>query len=89
MREIQCTLITLKFLKANRSIIVKNADPFIMEHSDEEILHNFNDSNDQLEATSFVRFPSGKTFKIELKSTEIASNCLDNGFTIFYLHVWP
>ena len=71
--EIRCTPIKPAYFRANRTIIVKNVDHFIMEYSEEELLKNINDLNkDHLKAVSLFKFPSGRTFKVECLSHEMA-----------------
>ena len=83
LNDIRCTIVKPQFLKADRTVIVKNVDPFIMEHTDQEICDDLNASNDNLEVVSFVRFPSDKTFKIELASKQMTNLCLKTGIKAF------
>ena len=87
LNDIRCTIVKPQFLKADRTVIVKNVDPFIMEHTDQEICDDLNASNDNLEVVSFVRFPSDKTFKIELASKQMTNLCLKTGIKAFNLYI--
>ena len=88
--DVRCIPVKPSYLTSNRTIIVKSANSFIMEHSDDAIMENINgNDNDWLEVSAVHKFPSGKTFKIECKTTEMASLCLKNGFYTFNLSVSP
>ena len=57
-----------------------------MEHSETEIMLNLNEQNvDFLECISVYKFPSGRTFKFECLTTEMAKKCVKNGIFLFNL----
>ena len=87
--DLNCIPLKPNYLRANRSIIVKNVDRYIMELSVEELVTELNESNDHLKVTNVFKFPSGKTFKFECESAEMALNCLERGLLLLNLSISP
>ena len=89
LEALDCVPLKPNFLRTNRTVIVKNVDRYIMELSEGELIEEINNSNEHVKATSAFKFPSGKTFKFECQSTEMAQNCLDHGLLLFNLSIGP
>ena len=90
LSDIRCTPSTPIYLKTNRTIVVKNVDRFIMDHSEDEILENINLLNARnFSVTKVHKFPSGKTFKMEFKTAKMVEYCLESGFFLFNLSISP
>ena len=88
--ELNCVPVKPAFLKANRTIIVKFANNFIMDHDECTLLEDINENNSPwLKIGELFKFPSGKTFKFECASTDMASSCLERGFYVLNLAVNP
>ena len=90
LAKFRCTPLKPGFFKSNCTVIVKNVDKFIMEHDELEIKSSINSSNsDKFIALDVFKFPSGKTFKIEFKSTETANMCISTGLFVLNLYIGP
>ena len=90
LNEYSVSAIKPTYLTTSRTIIALRANQFLMEHSKEEITDNINQNNeDWLEISHLYKFPSGKTFKFECKTMEMANRCLKTGFHGFNLSVSP
>ena len=84
--NLRCTPTKPYYLKSSRTIIVKNADMFLMDHCNTEIMDNINASNmNDLKVTDVYKFPSGRTMKFECITACMARNVLENGFRCFNL----
>lgn len=90
LSEMRCSPIKPSFLRTNRTIILKNVDRFIMEHSEADLIENINEFNKEyLAVVSLFKFPSGKTLKFECRTSEMAAKCLDKGLVLFNLSINP
>ena len=88
--DVRCTPIKPQYLTSDRTIVVKNFDQFIMQHTAEEIKANINMSNNsEKTAQKVFKFPSGRTFKFECKTSCMASKCMEDGVALFNLWIGP
>ena len=90
LADLRCSVIKPPYLTTSRTIVVTRVNRFIMEHGSEEIEEEINSSNEPwLVISNVFKFPSGKTFKFECNSAEMAEKCIKEGLFAFNLSIQP
>ncbi|KAG0418895.1 hypothetical protein EQH57_0636 [Dictyocoela roeselum] len=77
-------------IKAARSIICRQVDAYVGEHSKEEIHTEIERCNDNLRVSEVVKFGvHSHVFKVELETIDMANRVVENGFLLFHCKISP
>ena len=77
-------------LKSYRTILAKRIDRSTLESSPDSIKTEINTVNrDKIEATDVFRIPNSSILKITLKTSAMADIVLNEGFSMFFIHISP
>ena len=82
--------LSLKLLKQKKTVIVKNIDSYLCDFDCESLISSINEINSPwLKISSLFKFQSGKTFKMECETQQMARLCIERGFFILNLSIPP
>ena len=77
-------------VKAKKTVIVKNIDSYLCDFDCESLISSINEINSPwLKICSLFKFQSGKTFKMECETQQMARLCTERGFFILNLSIPP
>lgn len=71
-------------LNANKTIVVTNADPYILSKTDEEIGNELERTKTGVKVKQVIRLPTARTiFKVRLETSQMAKRCAAEGILLF------
>ena len=77
-------------VRAQRSIICRQVDSYVGEHTKEQLLGEINRCNGTIRAVEVIKFKDyTHVFKVELENTQMADKVATNGLLCFHVKISP
>ena len=74
-------------IKAGRSVILKDLDTYLYDHSSDEIIGDIHQHNDWAKLSEVFKFPNSRSIKLVFTHSALVEMCLSRGLNMFFMHV--